>query len=482
MTFKRNTDLVIIGGGPAGLAAAIEARRAGLTTVVIDERVSLGGQIYKQFAADFSVPIPEKLGKQYVQGRRLIEEAERSGAEFLLDTVAWGVWGKTVAVYRDGVEAGTIDASQIILATGAYDRPTVFPGWTLPGVISAGGAQSLVKTQKVLPGERILMAGSGPLILAFSAQLHQLGANVVAVLEAAPAPRATSIARLLTAVPGNVDLMADGIKYMAYLRGKRIPFLRSHIVVRAEGGLSGEVVRAVAALVDREWRPIVGSEQIFDVDTVCLGYGFFPSVELSRLCGCAHVYEENLGGHVPVRDADMRSSVPGILIAGDGAGVAGSAMALSEGRIAGLTAALDGGALSPEEYARRGSSVRRRLARVRRFRRALEDIYDVRAGIYDLWANDTIICRCEEVTAGELLSSLLAGSADPNSVKNVTRVGMGQCQGRNCARQVASIIAGQAKLKVEDVPMFSPRPPVKPVPIELFSEERPEEERKAEVG
>ena len=199
MTFRRQVDLLIVGGGPAGLAAAIEAGRSGLDAVLIEERPTLGGQIYKQFARGFTVTEPRKLGKHYAQGAQLIAEAQRSRIEFLVDTVVWGVWGKSVAVYQDGVEAGTFDADQVILATGAYDRPTVFPGWTLPGVISAGGAQSLVKTQKVVPGERILMAGSGPLILAFSAQLHQLGANVVGVLEAAPPPGVGAMARLLAA-------------------------------------------------------------------------------------------------------------------------------------------------------------------------------------------------------------------------------------------------------------------------------------------
>jgi thioredoxin reductase len=482
MTFRRQVDLLIVGGGPAGLAAAIEAGRSGLDAVLIEERPTLGGQIYKQFARGFRVTEPRKLGKHYAQGAQLIAEAQRSGVKFLVDTVVWGVWGKSVAVYQDGVEAGTFDADQVILATGAYDRPTVFPGWTLPGVISAGGAQSLVKTQKVVPGERILMAGSGPLILAFSAQLHQLGANVVGVLEAAPPPGIGAMARLLAAARGNVRLLADGVSYMAYLKRKRIPFLRSHIVVGAMEGPTGEVAQAVGAKVDRQWRPIAGTERRFDVDTICLGYGFFPSVELSRLCGCEHRYDENAGGHIPLRDPDMRSTVNGVLVAGDGAGVAGSLVAIAEGRLAGLTASLDAKAISPEEARVRSAPVRRQLGRYAKFRSALDGIYPVGAGVYGLWTDDTVVCRCEEVTAGELLESIVAESADPNAVKNVTRVGMGQCQGRNCSRQVASIIAQQAGQGIADVPMFSARPPVKPVPMELFMEERPEEERKAEVG
>jgi NADPH-dependent 2,4-dienoyl-CoA reductase/sulfur reductase-like enzyme len=482
MSFERTADLVIVGGGPAGLAAAAQARAAGLDTVLIDERAALGGQIYKQFPHGFQVRRPERLGPHDQDGRRLIEAAEASGAAIMLDSVVWGIWDRTVAVYREGRDAGTIEAKQILLAAGAYDRPVAFPGWTLPGVISAGGAQALVKTQKVTPGQRILMAGSGPLILAFSAQLHELGANVIGVVEAAPFPRVSSAARVATAAPGNVRQLVEGLGYMRYLRSAKVPYLYSHLILRAEAGAGGEVERAVVARVGDDWRPIAGTERTFDVDTICVGYGFFPSVELSRLCGCEHAYDENLGGYVPVRDADLRSSVPGVLVAGDCAGVAGSAVAVAEGRLAAITAALDCGALRPGQAAALGRPVRARLRRLQRLRSALNATYAVGPGIYDLCHPSTVVCRCEEVTAAEVLDNVIAGSADPNSVKNVTRVGMGQCQGRNCARQVASLVAGRAGRRIEDVPGFSPRPPVKPVPIGLVAEERPEEARKAEVG
>jgi D-hydroxyproline dehydrogenase subunit alpha len=475
-------DLVVIGGGPAGLAATIEARKAGLSTVLIDERPSLGGQIYKQFPRAFSVTRPQDLGRHYQAGRALIEQAEGSGADIRLRSVVWGIWDHQVAVYTEGTSAGTITAGQILLATGAYDRPVVFPGWTLPGVISAGGAQALVKTQKVAPGERVLMVGSGPLLLAFSAQLSQLGVNVAAVVEASPFPGLRGATRFAAAAAGNTRTLLDGVSYLRQLRANRVPYIYGHVIVRAEAGADGEVTRAVIARANADWSPQPGTERSFDVDTVCVGYGFFPSVELSRLCDCEHTYDENLGGYVPVRDADLRSTVPGILIAGDGAGVGGSVVATAEGRLAGVTAARDAGVIGAAEAERRARPLRRTLKRVERLRSALTSTYPVGAGIYRLHQPDTIVCRCEEVTAAEITGSVLAGSADPNSVKNVTRTGMGLCQGRNCARQVASLVAAAANRSIDDVPNFSPRAPVKPIPIGLVAEERPEEARKADVG
>ena len=481
MNYQRDRQLVIVGGGPAGMAAAIAARQAGVDEVtVIDERAKLGGQIYKQFGTGWKVLRPELLGKDYVRGRKLIDAAEASGAEFLHDSVVWGIWDDRVALYEEGKEAGIIKAGKIILATGAYDRPVVFPGWTLPGVMTAGGAQSLIKTQKVIPGKRILMAGSGPLILAFSAQLHQYGANVVTVCEAAAFPSPSSALRLLRAAPGNLGLLSDGLRYMAYLAGKRVPFLYAHMVVRAEG--EGEVQRAVIAKVDHDWRPIPGTERVLEVDTVCIGYGFFPSVELSRLCGCEHVYDENLGGHIPVRDEWMRTTVSGVLAAGDGTGVAGSLVAIEEGTLAGIAAAMELEKIGRVEAERRAAPIRRRLAVLERFRHALNQTYAVGGGVYALATPDTLVCRCEEVTVAEILDSIVAESSDPNSVKSVTRAGMGNCQGRNCQRHIAALVAHRAGKSVEQVPMFTARPPVKPVPIGLVAEERPEEEPVAEVG
>ncbi|HYM90089.1 MAG TPA: FAD-dependent oxidoreductase, partial [bacterium] len=464
-------ELVVVGGGPAGMAAAIEARRAGAQVTLVEERATLGGQIYKQPPLGFEVKRREALGKEYRAGRELIQGALECGAEILTDHVVWSVWGrdtKEVSLYQQGQQARTFLTTKVILATGAYDRPVPFPGWTLPGVISAGGAQSMVKVQKVYPGSRILLAGSGPLVLAFAVQLHQMGARVVAVLEAAPAPGPGAVARLLAAgAAGNLEPLVEGIAYLAYLRRHGIPLLFGHAIARAEG--EREVERAVAVRVDRTWRPIPGTERTFEVDTVCVGYGFFPSVEIARTLGCALVYDEQSGGHVPRRSEDMETSVPGVFAAGDGSGVAGSAVALEEGRIAGIAAARQLGKLSWEMAAKRLAASRRRLVALGRFRDTLNAIYQVGQGIYEWATVDTIVCRCEDVTLGEVRRFIPPGSRDPNYVKSLTRVGMGLCQGRNCSRQVSYVFARETG-RLPELPPLSSRPPVKPVPIGLIAD------------
>jgi D-hydroxyproline dehydrogenase subunit alpha len=455
-------DVLVIGGGPAGLAAGVEAAAAGLSVAVVDERPTFGGQIFKQPGPGFRVTSARRLGRDYARGRELIDAAEQSGATLVLRTSAVAVRGTRVVLVEDGERARAVDARHVIVAPGAHDRPVVFTGWTLPGVITAGGAQSLVKTQRVLPGRSIVFAGSGPLALAFPAQLRGYGANVTLVLEAGPPPGVRDVARLLRAARGNSRLLRDALGYRGRLLRDRVPLRYRRIVVRAEGDV--RVERVVHAAVDDDWRVVPGTEEAVEADTLCVGYGFFPSVELLRLAGCELGYDEDLGGPVVVRDDWLRTSVPGISAAGDGAGVTGSYAAVDEGRLAALGAALSIGALPAADAERRAEPLRAALVRREAFRTALRPLHAVGRGIYELATSDAIVCRCEELTAGELDRAILT-STDVNAIKAFTRVSMGLCQGRNCQRHVAAAIARRHGRTIGELPPATPRMPVRPVPI-----------------
>ena len=455
-------DLLIVGGGPAGLAAAVEAAGAGLVVGLADERPTFGGQIYKQFGVGFSVRAAAALGRDYRRGRALIEAAEQSGARLLPLTSAVAIRDDAVVLVAEGEHARTVTARRILIAPGAYDRPVVFPGWTLPGVLTAGAAQTIVKTQRVLPGERIVFAGSGPLALAFPAQLHHYGANVVHALEAGPAPSARDVVRLARAARGNAELLRDAVAYRTQLLRARVPLRYSRIVVRAEG--EGRVERVVHAAVDRDWRPVRGSDETVEADTLCVGYGFIPSVELLRLAGCDFTYSEDLGGPVVILDDWQRTTVPGVSAAGDGTGVAGVFAAVDGGRLAALGAALDLGAVEPRAAGAKAAAIRRRLRRKEAFRAALRPLHAVGQGVYELADASTVVCRCEEVTAAEL-EDAVATSSDTSVVKGLTRAGMGLCQGRNCQRQIAALVARRHGLPLAAVAPVTPRLPVRPVPI-----------------
>jgi NADPH-dependent 2,4-dienoyl-CoA reductase/sulfur reductase-like enzyme len=450
-------DLLVAGGGPAGLAAAADAAAAGLAVGLVDERVTLGGQIFKQLGPGFEGPaVPD------ARGRRLIEAAERSGARIMCSTAVVAIEGSDVVLVGDGERARTVHARRLLLATGAYDRPVAFPGWTLPGVLTAGGAQTLVKTQRVVIGRRVVFAGSGPLALAFPAQLRGFGIGVELVLEAGPPPRAGDAARMLRAARGNGALLREAATYRAALLRARVPLRYRRIVVRAEG--DGRVESVTHARVDADWRVVPGTEETVAADALCLGYGFTPSVELARLAGCRLADDEDRGGPIVVVDPWMRTTVDGVLAAGDGTGVDGSYVAIDEGRLAALGAAMDLGGLTPRAAEEAAAPIRARIAAKRRFARTLRRMHRIGPGVFELADVQTVVCRCEEVTRGRL-EVAIETSADINVVKGLTRAGMGLCQGRNCQRQVAALIAARHGLAIGAVAPATPRLPARPVPL-----------------
>jgi NAD(P)H-nitrite reductase large subunit len=252
------------------------------------------------------------------------------------------------------------------------------------------------------------------------------------------------------------------------------PLRYRRIVVRAEG--DGSVEAVVHAAAGPDWRPVPGTEERVAADTLCLGYGFVPSTELLRLAGCAFDWDDDRGGPVVRVDEWMRTSVPGVLAAGDGTGVEGSHVAVDEGRLAALGAALDAGRLTAAAARDAAAPGRRRLRRRRAFRAALAHMHAPGLGIDELATTDTVVCRCEEVTRAALDEAIEA-SADPSVVKGLTRAGMGLCQGRNCQRQVAALIARRHGGRIADVPVATPRSPVRPVPLGAIADATQEDQK-----
>ncbi|MFI1366681.1 FAD-dependent oxidoreductase [Streptomyces griseochromogenes] len=452
--------LAVVGAGPAGLAGALAAAADGVRVTLLDAAEQAGGQFYRQPAAALGARRPQALHHQWRTWERLRDALDRHvGAgrvAHLADHHVWCVEGDSGAftVYAlrgPAQERGVaVSADAVLLATGGYERVLPFPGWTLPGVVTAGGAQAMLKGGLVLPGRTAVVAGTGPLLLPVATTLAAAGARVAALVESADPRALPRRAAALAAQPGK---LAEGAWYAGQLLRHGVRTLTRHTVVEAHGTDRLEAV-TVAAL-GRDGHPKTGGTRRIPCDTLAIGHGMLPHTDLAETLGCT------LSGTDVRVDDEQRTDVPGVWAAGEATGIGGAALALAEGHIAGrsIAARLHGTAPDP----RRWAAAARARTRSREFFAALDTLYAPPGGWPDLITDDTVVCRCEEITAGQVRTAVgTLGATDPRTVKLLTRAGMGWCQGRMCGPAVAGL-AGCA---------FTPgrRPFARPVPLGVLAE------------
>jgi thioredoxin reductase len=450
-------DVVVIGAGPAGLAAAVTAATAGLDVALVDAGRRPGGQYYRHHAAETG-----RLHHGWDTFVRLRNALDR--LTYLPGHRVWHVEdGFTVhALTGDRDERPVrIDARAVIVATGAHDRSLPFPGWDLPGVLTAGGAQALLKGNRVRAGEQIVVAGTGPFLFPVATGLAGAGATVLGVFEAnRPYGFASQVAR-------HPDKAREGAGYAALLARHRIPYRTGHAVVAAHG--DGRVEAVTVARLDRGRATV--RERVIDCDTVAVGYGFTPQLEIPLQLGCATRMDAD-GSLVVTVDAAQRTSVSGLYAAGETTGVGGAQLSLVEGELAGLAVAEALGGLAADPADVRRLVARRR--RLRAFAAAMHRTYPIRPGWMDRLRDDTIICRCEEVTCGRLTEAAELGATDPRSAKLLSRAGMGWCQGRVCGYATAWLAAGICGRLPGPDDLLGParRPLAQPVRLRDLADER----------
>jgi len=428
---ERQVDVAVVGGGPAGMAAALAASLDGASVTLIDEYAAVGGQIWRRRFDEVAAAAPASLPRS---GRDLCAALAESDVTVLSGATVWAAPEPGLLLLTGSV--ASLRAGAVVLATGAYDRPVAFPGWTLPGVMTAGGAQALAKGQDVIPGRRVLLAGAGPFLLPVAEQLSARGAEVVVV-------EATRRREWLRAGPRMLAHPRRLVDYATYrTRVRRIVW--GHVLVRADG--DDRVRSATIAPAGPDWAP-TGSERTFEVDAVCTAYGFTPSVELARALGC------ELADDAVAHDEEMRTSVPGVFVAGEVTGIGGADLALVEGELAGHAAAA-------RSTRRDLGALRRRRAKLAGFAQILADLFDPREGLLGLADSSTVLCRCEDVTAGAIDAAVAGGATTASALKIVTRCGQGPCQGRVCERLVCE--------RLPEPERFSARAPIRPIPLDVL--------------
>ncbi len=445
-------DLIVIGGGPAGMAAARMVAAHGLSVAVIDEQPRPGGQITRQPPAAFRVA-------RWLQGRAYREvQAELATFEQQAE-ISWLGGRSAIGLARDAGgfvvhAAGSADVKRVtgrrvLVAAGCYDLPVPIPGWTLPGVMAAGGVQAFVKSQQIVPGDRFVLAGTHPLMVVVAAQIVAAGGDVALV--AFDQPRSSMIAAMLRgglATLRHIGTFALAADAMRVLRRHGVPIRYGLPLMH----LVGEKKVTAAAFGDG----------IVDCDAVALCYGFLPQSDLPRMIGAKVEWAAPAGGWRVCHDAWMQTDVDGLFVAGETTGVAGAAIALGEGRMAGLGILRAIGIPAHTEV--QAASVRRRLVRLHGFAGILSAVADPSAALARIAPPETILCRCEDVTCGAVRSALAEAEA-PNAVKLATRVGMGLCQGRSCEAALLREIARWTGQAVGSVGGFTARFPIRPVRI-----------------
>ena len=468
--FPNSVELAVIGAGPGGLAGAISAARAGVDVAIFDERALPGGQYFKQPAIHSKLVQKNALDKQSIEGKSLIAVARSLNVAIYSEAMIWNIVKKQdtfeLKIVRNN-ESHHIIAKQIIVATGAYEKPFPIAGWTLPGFMTTGAVQTLIRAYRVTPGSKVLICGNGPLNLQVAAELVKEGVEVAAVIEVARPHKLSNLSALVKATFRAPILMLKGLTYIARLWAAKVPILYNHVLVSAEGDDFVENAHAVA--INQNGKPIAGTDKKFEVDTVCVGYGFIPNTDLTRLLRCNHGYKEDKGNLVIDREHDGVTSCSGVFSVGDAGQVLGAQFAMDQGTLAGISVAKNLGKKVFDSHEIK--LAKRNIHSHQEFQRALWTLYDCPEFSTVLSSNvESTICRCEDVKASEVMNAIKCGADDIASVKKMTRVGMGRCQGRYCGPTVIKMLSSQGRTKIDEFAWFAPQAPLKPLLVKNIAQ------------
>lgn len=460
-------SVIIAGAGPAGLSAAVQLAKAGVHSTVIDEHPRIGGVVYRGPLRS-GARATHLEDKWRIRGEQLQAEFERYAGfiDVRLNTQILGpLHGhERLLLLENHQTAYTVDAQRVIVCTGCLEWMAPFPGWTLPGVMTVGGAQLQLKSGLVRPGARAVLVGTGPLLLVAARQLHMAGVEVLGVFEAG---RRIDLVKHVFSLLQNSPLLREGLEYIDDLRKAHIPLRHGWGLVEARGGAGLQEV--VVAPYDHDWRPMLDKAVVLQADLLAVEHGLVARTQLTALLGAEHTHCQSIG-LAPVTDAWGRTSRAGLYVAGDAARVYGWQAAVEAGRLAALACLVDEGHLSVEAAEREAQGVRKRLQPFVAFRDAFDNFSRIRPGLLELARQDTVVCRCEDVTRGQIDRAIASGARDVTTIKMTTRAGMGDCQGKTCSGYLYARLG--AELGHAEVGQLRPRFPLAHITFGALSSSR----------
>ncbi|MGF0238860.1 FAD-dependent oxidoreductase [Rhodococcus sp. IEGM1300] len=454
-------DLVVIGAGPAGMSAALEATRHGLTVVVLDEQGTPGGQIYRNIV-QADARSRTVLGPDYQAGAELAAAFLACGAHYLANASIWQVTPQRHVHYLVDGRAEVLQGRHMLIATGAFERPMPIRGWTLPGVMTAGAGQILLKSAALVPAGPVVLAGCGPLLYLLAVQYLRAGIAIQALVDTSGQG---DVLRAWRQVPGALRGWRDllkGLQLLAELKRAGVRHYRNARDLRIEGETCASALNFDSG----------GQHFSIRAALILLHQGVVPNTQISRSLRLEHDWCEQQLCWVARRDTWGETSLPGIFIAGDGGAIGGAQVARLEGRLAGLAIAAKCAALDAQQLPRLAEPYRKALRRQRAARPLIDALY--RPLLQNrVPADEVIVCRCEEVSAGAIRDHVALGCLGPNQTKAFGRCGMGPCQGRLCGLSVTEIIAEQRQVSPAEVGYYRIRSPLKPITLAQLSTETP---------
>ena len=462
---KAHYPLLIIGAGPAGLSAAIVAAEHGLDVAVIDDQAAPGGQIYRAIES-ISPERIKQLGGDYQRGHELVAQFRASSAEYHPHTSVWSLNDRQEIGILTQDQTRIITADHVLLANGAMERPIPFKGWTLPGVMNAGAGQVMFKQAGIIPEDGVVMAGSGPLLLLLAWQYLHAGVKIRALLDTSPY---NNLLRALPHLPRALmahHYITRGLHYQNMIKLAGVPIIKGVSRLSAHGDNKLEKI---------SYRRHGKTHEI-ETDLLLVHFGVVPQTHLSRAAGCRHSWDNNQQCLRPQLDEWGATSQPGLFIAGDNAGIGGARTAEHAGRLAAFQVLFQQGIIDQAQRDREANKDRKWMRDDLHIRPFLEKLFRHPWGLLAKTDDDTIVCRCEEITAGQIRAEFQQGHSGSNQVKFITRSGMGPCQGRQCMLAVAHILANESNQPMHDDAFYKVRPPVTPLTLGQLASLYPEEQ------
>lgn len=444
-------DATVIGAGPAGMAAASLLAEQGVRTLLLDEQPGPGGQIYRGIETA-PAELRRLLGADYAHGAALAARLRASGTEYRPGAAVWNVTAAREIWYSHDGASRSVHSNAVLVATGAMERPVPVPGWILPGVMGAGAVQILLKSGGFVPQNAVL-AGSGPLLFLLAQQVLAAGGRIAALLETT-ARRSEWAALARLPGPAGWGLLAKGLKLQAELRAAGISWYRRVTDLAIEGESHAEAIRFTSA----------GRQHRIETALVALHEGVVPHQQMTRAFECIHRWDALQHCFRPILDEWGNTDRAGILVAGDAGGIAGARAAEHAGRIAAAEMLRQLGRVDAAGRDRLAAPDRAARARHLKPRAFLDTLYTPPAAVLRP-ADPVMVCRCEEVRAGQLRAVAAAGCQGPNQAKSFLRAGMGPCQGRICGPVVSAIMAETHGKSLDDIGYYRIRPPLKPVTL-----------------